>query len=288
MGPLLFAIMLIASPLALARSLDPAAEARADEAPSLLSEQDREHYRALVEDLAEAALSEDIGPALFERAARLGLALSHRGEILELRPRDPQQGAVGVLLLRTGPLPAEVVLAAPHPFDDLRTGSIAWLSFEHAPLRALFVATQSRHASDRADPTRNPLSTLQILTEVLAERLEMPWFVQVHGFSPSTSPVSAVISGGSSSTPLAILEGCADTLSAIVGGADVQTGRRVPQLAALQNLQGNYLRDRARFVHIELGRDLRAELEANPAWCADLGESMVNMAQADKNDWGLR
>lgn len=288
MTPLLLALALIAFPLAQARSLDPLSIPRADDAPALLSLAEQQTYRALVEDLTEAALIESIDPLLFERAEQLGLSLSHRGRILELRPRDLSQGAVGVLLLRTGPLQAEVILAAPHPFDDLRTGSIAWLAFENAPVRALFVATQSRYASDRADPTRNPQSTLQILTEVMADRLEAPWFVQVHGFSPSTSGLSAVISGGSSGTPLAILEDCAGTLSAIVGRADVQTGRRVPELAGLQNLQGNYLRDRARFVHVELGRSLRDELEANPDWCADFGESMVNMARTDRNNWGLR
>ncbi len=288
MGPLLLALVLFTTPFAEARALDPVPSQRADEAPSLLDEQDRQAYRALVEDLTDAALRDLVEPALFERADQLGLSLRHQGSFLELRPRAPALGAVGVLLLRTGPLQAEVVLAAPHPFDDLRTGTIAWLVFENAPVRALFVATQSRTASDRADPTRNPQSTLQILTEVLEERLEMPWFVQLHGFSPGTSAASAVVSGGSSSTPITILEDCADTLSAIVGGADVQTGRRVPQLAGLQNLQGNYLRDRAHFVHIELGRDLREELEANPHWCADLGESMVNMARTDKQHWGLR
>ncbi len=281
MNALLLALALLLAPIAEARSPDRSLLHRADDAPPLLSEADQESYRILVADLTEAALNDRIEPAHFEQAEQLGMSLRHRGDILELRPGTQSVGAAGVLLLRTGPLAAEVVLAAPHPFDDLRTGGIAATIFENAPVRALFIATQSRYAAGEAEPTLHPESALHITTEVLADRLEQPWFVQIHGYGPGSSEASAVISGGASMTPRTILERSADMLSAIVGGADVRTSRLVPLLSARDNIQGDYLRDRARFVHIELGRDLRIELESNPRWCGLLGDRLVAMASAE-------
>lgn len=282
MNALLLALALGFSTVAEARSPDRAQIPRADDAPPLLSEAEQEAYRFLVGDLTDAALRQQIAPELFERAQQLGLSLRQRGDTLELRPSAPAVGAAGVLMIRMGPLAAEVVLAAPHPFDDLRTGSIAAMIFENAPVRALFIGTQSRFAAGEAEPTRHPESTLHITTEVLADRLVQPWFIQIHGYGPGSSDASAVISGGASMTPRTILERSADVLSAIVGGADVRTSRLVPLLSARDNIQGDYLRDRARFVHIELGRDLRIALEANPRTCGLLGDRLIAMASSEQ------
>lgn len=282
MNALLLALALGIAPLAEARSPERALVQRADDAPPLLSEAEQESYRLLVGDLTDAALEQQIAPELFVRAERLGMSLRQRGDTLELRPSAPSVGAAGVLLLRTGPLAAEVVLAAPHPFDDLRTGSIAAMIFENAPVRALFIGTQSRFAAGEAEPTRHPGSALHITTEVLADRLVQPWFVQIHGYGPGSSEASAVISGGASMTPRTILERSADVLSAIVGGADVRTSRLVPSLSARDNIQGDYLRERARFVHIELGRDLRIELVSNPRTCGILGDGLIAMASSEQ------
>ena len=281
MTTILVALLLAFAPTAAAGPWETASQLRADLAPPVLAEAQRQEYRQLVADLADNATHGVLPKELFDRATALGLRLVRTGDRVELRPAVLDSGAAGILVMRLGPLPAEVVLAAPHPFDDLRTGTIASTIFQHAPIRALFIATQSRNAGEMADQSHNADSALQLVTEALTDKLQAPWFVQVHGFGHGTTSAGAVVSGGSAGTPRDLLERGADLVSAAVGGADVRTSRMVPALAARANVQSQWLKDRARFLHLELGVDMRRIFEENPVFCAQLGTGLVAMADAD-------
>ncbi|MCK6504823.1 hypothetical protein L6R53_15705 [Myxococcota bacterium] len=281
MSTTLLALLLALGTPASAGPWETASQLRADLSPAVLTEAQRDGYRTLVQDLAANATHGVVPRELVDRATSLGLRLVRTGDRVELRPATLDTGAAGVLVMRLGPLPAEVVLAAPHPFDDLRTGTIASTVFQHAPIRALFISTQSRNAGEAADPSHNTDSALQLVTEGLTGSLADPWFVQIHGFGHGTTTAGAVVSGGSAGTPRDLLERGADLVSAAVGGADVRTSRMVPALAARANVQGQWLRDRARFLHLELGVELRRLLEENPRFCEQLGTGLVAMADAD-------
>jgi hypothetical protein len=281
MSTTLLALLLAIAPTASAGPWETANQLRADLSPSVLTEEQRDGYRALVHDLSANATHGVVPRELVDRATALGLRLTRTSDRVELRPATLETGAAGVLVMRLGPLPAEVVLAAPHPFDDLRTGTIASAVFQHAPIRALFISTQSRNAGDQADPSHNADSALQMMTEGMADSLESPWFVQIHGFGHGTTSAGAVVSGGSAGTSRELLERGADLVSAAVGGADVRTSRMVPALAARANVQSQWLRDRANFLHLELGVEMRRIFEENPRFCAQLGTGLVAMADAE-------
>lgn len=286
MRSLLLAIVLNNGFTARAAIWEEAAAFRDDLGYSSLAPEEQQEYRDLVLSLAAVAREGLDDPSLAERARTLGLKLVVTTQTLKLGPAGGEGSPFGVLVLRRGPLPAELVLAAPHPFDDLKTGAIASAIFERAPIRAVHIATHSRNAGEGADPTRDPESALQIATEALAESLPNPWFVQIHGFGPATSEAAAVVSGGASATPREVVERAADILNRVVGGADVRTGRSVPALAARQNLQGEWLRGRAPFLHVELGRELRDAMEKQPAMCAALGGRLVEAARGGRAPGG--
>ncbi len=291
MLPLALALALTLTSPAQARSWSPwdlAVSLRSDTSPSELSAEFQAEYRSLVADLVAQAVATDASetkPAspqlnreLAQRASALGLDIKRQQGSITLMPDHEDAGAAGLLLIRTGNLPAEIVLAAPHPYDDLRTGTIASAIFEKAPIRAVHIATQSRHAGVGADPAHNALSTMQLSTDALSDALPGAWFVQIHGFGENTSRADGVVSGGASSTSSRDVERTASLLSTLMGGADVRTAFDVPQLAGFRNVQGQLLRGKARFLHLELGVHLRRLLAEDPGRCAALGDALVEQA----------
>ena len=254
---------------------------RDDEAPSTLSPSLQAGYGALVHGMAAAARSGHPTQPLRAAATALGFELVDTDARLELWPVAPQVAAAGVLILRRGPLPAELIVAAPHPFHDVGTGQIAASIFDGAPVRGLYLATQDRYASASADPAHSADHALQAATATLADALPGAWFVQIHGFGPTTSLAAAVVSDGAAALPGALLAGAVQAVSKALGVEDVRTGREVPALAGRTNVQGAMLRDRARFLHVELGQQLREQLRKRPAQCMQLALALVLVASTD-------
>lgn len=254
---------------------------RDDDAPSTLSAATQAGYASVVHGMADAARSGQPTQSLRAAAASLGFELVDADGRLELWPASSQVAAAGVLILRRGMLPAELVVAAPHPFHDAGTGQIATSIFDGAPVRGLYLATQDRYASPDADPAHSTEHALQAATATLADALPGAWFVQIHGFGPTTSLAAAVVSDGAAALPGALMAGAVAAVSQALGVADVRTGREVPALAGRTNVQGAMLRDRARFLHVELGQQLREQLRRRPAQCLQLALALVLVASTD-------
>jgi len=282
-----FLVPLLASlPVRAADTWDLARSLRADGASAMVAAESRDGYIDLVENLAAAATKGDVPAWLSKDAEGLGYVLVVKADRMELRPASTATRGNGVLVMRLGELPAEVMIAAPHAFDDIRTGEIASDIFESAPIRGLFVATNRRDMRPGTDGAHEDGSALQLATEAFAMSLPSPWFIQLHGYGPGTTQAGAVISGGASGTPRAMLERAADVLSTALGGADIRTSRDVPALAALTNVQGAWLRGKGRFIHVELGFDVRETMSRHPVTCRMLATGLVAMAEAYR-DVGL-
>ena len=270
-----------------ANTWDLARSLRAEGATTLVAPAERAGYVDLIENITAAAAKGDVPPWMLDDAKALGYIVVVKSDRLELRPAQSATSGTGILVVRLGELPTEIMLAAPHAFDDLRTGEIASDLFEAAPIRALYIATNRRDIRPGTDAAHEDGSALQLATEALALSRPSPWFIQLHGFGPGTTGASAVISGGASGTPRAMLERAADILSTALGGGDIRTSRQVPALAALTNVQGAWLRGKGRFLHIELGYDVRETMTRHPVTCRLLAKGLVAMAQTYADDAGL-
>lgn len=222
---------------------------------------ERAAWSALVADLARSAPSGAVPPTLDARARALGFALSTDGGVALLAD-DGARGA-GLYAVRLGALPSEVVLQAPHPFDDLHTGALAGALFDAGGLRALVVATADRDLALGSDPAHAPASWFQSATDGLAAALPRPLFLQLHGFAATTSDACAVVSEGPSRMDPARVDRLGASLGPVLDCAPVRTGREVPALAARTNAQGRLLVDRAPFLHVELSLPVRQALVAD-------------------------
>lgn len=242
------------------------------------SPEERAAYVALVRDLAIAAPSGTFPAGLAARAAALGLALDVAGTTATLREDGDRLRGVGVVAVRAGPLPAELVLQAPHPVSDVGTGAIAGALFDAGEVRAVCLATVHRRAGDGSDPARAADGWLQAATLGLAEALPDPLFVQVHGFAGETTEADAVVSEGASRMPAADLEAAVRRLRVGLGATDVRTGADVPALAARYNAQSRLLADRARFLHVEMSEPLRTALKDDDARRAALHDALLLLA----------
>ncbi|RME21721.1 MAG: hypothetical protein D6798_17480 [Deltaproteobacteria bacterium] len=261
-----------------------ARQVRSDLAAPLLDAPVRPAYQELVADalgLARGTAGTLVdADDLAARAAGMGLVFIEKEDRFELYPASPSLAAAGVLAIRKGSLPAEVILAAPHAMDELNTGPIASALFEVAPFRALYLPTQSRFAWKESDAAHNEESALQLATAAAVEELPDTWFVQLHGFGPTTADAGVVVSGGAADTPVSMLERMADAICVSLRDIDVRTSRTVPQLAALSNVQSQLVRGKARFVHLALAADVREHLRADPGRLAAVGSALIEVALA--------
>ena len=251
---------------------------RDDEGFRVATPEVRAAYVSLVREMAEAAPAGRVPPDAGTRAAALGLTVTVEGTVAWLmEPPDDLHGA-GVLALRLGPLPAELVLQAPHPTSDRHTGPVAAALFDAGDIRAAFISTVHRDAAPGSDTARAPESWLTAATIALAEALPDPLFVQLHGHSPETSEADAVVSEGSARMPPAELYTAARRIAQALGVADVRTGEEVRALAARGNAQGLVIGDRARFLHVEMSATVRERLAGDAALRASLGDALLLQA----------
>jgi hypothetical protein len=236
-------------------------------------------WSALAADLARVAPSGHEPADLDARASALGFEVVRApGTVALVDRKDTLRGA-GLVAVRLGPLDAEVVLQAPHPFFDLGTGRIASASFDEGGIRAVVVATANRAVAPDADPAHAPAGWFQAATDGLARGLSDPLFVQIHGFGEHTTDACAVVSEGSSRLSPEELQRASRVIASGLGCHAVVTGDAVPDLAARTNVQSQLLSDRAAFLHVELAREPRDELVADAAARALLTGALVRLAK---------
>ncbi len=241
----------------------------------------RAAYAELVRDLARAAPTGTVPSDAPARAAALDLELLREGDRLWLRERADAAWGGGVLALRLGPLPQELVLQAPHPRSDLHSGLITGSLFDAGGIRAASFATAQRDASPDSDVAHNPETFFQSASDGLAEALPDPLFVQLHGFGQGTSTADAVISAGSGFMTAEALSGAIARLERALGVDDLRTGEEVPALAGRENAQGRLLAGRARFLHVELSLPLRLALRDDAALRASFAAALSELARRE-------
>lgn len=261
-----------------AATWDLVVELRADERFALPSESERVAFELVVADLAREAPSGRIPADAPTRLRELGLELVRSGDVAWIVEEAAHTRGFGLLALRLGELEAEVVLQAPHPFSDLRTGVIASEMFDAGRIRAVWIATAHRDAAPGADPSATPDSALQAVTIALSRSLPSPLFVQLHGFDPATAPIDVVISEGATRVSPAALDRAAERLATALEADAWATGATVPALAARKNAQGAVLVDRARFLHVEMSRDTREALARDATSRDRLAAAVVELA----------
>jgi hypothetical protein len=242
-------------------------------------------YSDLVAELATAAAGGGLPPGAPARAEALGLVLRVEDRVVRLSEPMGGQRGLGLLVLSVGPVAAEVVLQAPHPWADLDTGEITASLFDRGGVRALWVATSARGEGEAGnrDPAHDAEGMLQAATDALCRALLDPLVVQVHGYADESSDSEAVISGGLARWSPESLEALRARLASGLGvdPARVRTGAEEPALAARSNAQGALLADRARFLHLELSRSARRRLVAEAAQREALLEVLLATAARD-------
>ncbi len=237
--------------------------ARDDEGFTLPSPETRLELTALAAALTRDAVRGELDPSLSARAAALGLRLDVADGVAWLADAEETRRGTGLLAVRIGPMPAELVLQAPHPFYDLGTGPIVALMFDEGLARAAMLATVHRKAASASDASHSPEGGFQALTVGVAQALTDPLFVQLHGFGGSTSDAQLVVSEGSARWWKLPEVGAA--VGAALGATDVRFGQDEPALAARQNVQGMVLADTSRFLHLELDKASRDALKEDAA-----------------------
>lgn len=236
-----------------------------------LGERRVEGYRP--PDAAEAAAL----AAAFEAALREGgdahwTALGYETRTFDdgsaMREAAPAQRGWGAYVFRTGPA-AELIVQAPHADSDLQTGEIALATYRARGARALALNSAHRRwpQADQANTAGAPFALLAAEAVAQAPRTVI---VQLHGYGDATArehgltPQTAVVSNGTR-RPDAALLALAGCLRAAGFDARVFPGE-APYPGGTRNAVRRAIaaRGAGRFVHLELGRDLRDVLVRDP------------------------
>lgn len=212
--------------------------------------------------------------------AGLDLLAIEIGEVrlwLIAEPAERVRGA-GAYLIRIGPA-QPLLLSAPHSFYDQGTGDIGLAMLleatDNAP-RALFVNTVHRHRQPdgrKLELEVNPADSANVHEHPLARATRrvlehMPLtIIQLHGYSRDTKagdPAAILSSGRSSSS--AYVRDVTRSLRAQLPEFEFGIfGIDTDRLGGTKNTQAQAARDLGRcFVHVELARELRDQLLAEP------------------------
>ena len=199
----------------------------------------------------------------------LGYEAERSGVEHALREAAPRARGWGAYVVRLGPA-RPLVVQAPHAESDRRTGEIAFVLYRAAQARmlALNSAHRSHPGGDQANAGGAPFA---VLAREAVRASPDTLVVQVHGYGARTAARhgldarTVVVSNGTRS-PDGALRGVAACL--VEAGFDARLfpeeapypgGTRNAVRAAMADAGGG------RFVHLELGEVLRAELARDPA-----------------------
>ncbi len=251
---------------------------RADDALRTPSPGERLAYGRLVQALVAAAPMGVVPASAATDAAALGLELQRDGDRVWLMELASDARGWGVLGLRLGALPRDLVLQVPHPYFDLSTGPLGGALFDEGEARAICIATAHRYSHDHSDPAHEVETAFQAATLAVAAALPDPLFVQIHGFGASTTDADAVLSEGRVPMTAEGLEAARATLARALGADDLRLGHQVPALAARTNVQGLALAGEARFLHLELSASQRSRMLEDQAYRAAFGAALEDLA----------
>ena len=253
---------------------------RDDGAPLSVPAPERLAAQRLFNELLAGAAS-DILPVDFERrAAELGLEVQFQPGAVVLHG----QGGIFAVRLGDPEIPA-LILQAPHAWYDFKTGRISGGLFDAGVSRALFLNGGQRYGGvdgedKRFDVAHRHDTLFQAATLGASQGLIDPLVVQLHGYGPKTSPAAAVVSRGGALEPLAVQEQAIVDLGRLFASlGDVHAGEDEPLLAARANAQSHVLAGRARFLHVELGKQARRDLADDPELQAAFGQLLQDWAQ---------
>ncbi|NOY24797.1 MAG: hypothetical protein GXP62_02900, partial [Oligoflexia bacterium] len=227
---------------------------------------EQQRYQHLVSALTRRAVSGDGAKDLVATATDLGLDLEIGAKRFELRPASPESREAGILVLRRGHLSAEVVVTAPHPFDDRDSGWVAAQIFDQSPVRAVYIATaapldtddtfksgsQRRSADLSANADTTQESAILLATRGLSQVLSEPWYVQIQTFDMRSAEPAIVVDSAGTDTSRGDLELAADRLCVALNGVDVRTSRYTLRLAAQDNAQLDALESSTHFLIVGL------------------------------------
>jgi len=230
---------------------------------------------------------------LFAAAARAGFTVQG-WEVLGRRylaatEEAGRRGGGGAYVVRVGASTGTpVILQAPHAFHDLGTERIALellFAGEVWP-RALFVntvhrylgpdGTRRRQAASPADPCHSPQHLFAVATAAALDVLPRAEVVQLHGFGDDpdeqgeeagAAQPEMIVSGGRAVMATPRSQVVADRLRAALGARVALFPVDVSRLGATTNVQGRAIlaRGAAEFIHIEMSRALREQLQRDPA-----------------------
>lgn len=201
--------------------------------------------------------------------------------------KSPEQHYWGTYILNRNPLRSQLIIQAPHPVYDSKTGLQAIFCFKNLGARAYFVSgthrcnnsqfttcsgtTSACSTSDTnyriSDNAHNVLSVFQKTTEVFSVGLPDTYYVQLHGFAKGDTDPYLIMSNGTRITPspdyVSVLKNelykIDNTLTFKLAHIDLSWSR----LIATTNTQGRLLNNSptpctqnaascsGRFIHIE-------------------------------------
>jgi len=249
----------------------------------------RAQVRAVVADVTRGAAAGAIPASAQRRAEAAGLVLreSDAWVILASQP----DAADGFYVIRKGGDVPPLVLEAPHAWYDLDTGKLSCALFEAGYGRALLLNTAQRHAPSQgdasahagelgADVAHRAESVFQAATLGVADALNDPLVVQIHGFGSGHGSHAAVLSEGSTFQASAQLARAMQLLEPVLGRfGSLVTGEQVPELAARTNVQSQALTGQARFLHAELSLPARRTLVVDATLRAQLGDALNRLTE---------
>lgn len=243
---------------------------------------ERSAFETLIPMLADAASSSDEPPASAQVLAResgfeLEVFRANGQTFWALRERKDALRGAGAYVFRTGPA-ADVALQIPHAYFDLGTDTLGAALFACAPegYRPRVLLTNTAHrfrgrpgerpqdTEHPADVAHNPDHLFQIVTDLLARRIDAVSIIQLHGFgahSKKRAEISAVVSGGTR-LPGTFPRRIAARLSDVLGEGVRLFPEETEILGGTQNAQGRLTQayPRVKFVHLELSAKVRRAL----------------------------
>lgn len=253
------------------------------EGPVLPSIEERQALRDLAALLLRSAPRGHLPPEAEGRARALGLSLEREGDRLWLvEPVGEAPRGLGMLAIRLGPLPEELVLQAPHPYYDEHTGRIVGALFDAGGARAAMISSYQRYVVPGVDPSSQPATALQAMTAALPLALPDPLVVQIHGFGPKRSPAPGVVSHGSARSGGELQARALALLGPALQAEGLRGPDQVPLLAGMANLQSWVLADRTRFLHLELSAQVRERLRREEEARARLLQALRRLAAREE------
>lgn len=181
--------------------------------------------------------------------------------------------------------PGQLVIQAPHAYQDLFTGDItAGLMREGIAMLAWNSTkrkTSTEHGAEEADLAKRSDSLFVALTRAMIKSYPNGRLIQIHGFdnrrrnTQAGASAAVIVSSGNRwpTRPVSFIAGC---LNPVIAGPVLIFPSEITELGATRNIHGKTLRKNGHegFVHIELSRPTRELLKSSPSLLAEFSECL--------------